>query len=611
MRPAQHWRLRGEIEGKCIVLSLAYGDNVLGSGIDADARVPQPTVSRRHATIRVLDSQLFIQDLGSKNGTYVNGVRVEEADLRAGDKVQVGEATFVVEALDADDVALAIPLDRRRPPAAQTIEEPITRSGGGSDERVRWLDLVLRLGELVLEPAVPELAPALHELQQALAARSILLVEWSGSGDPRVVQVVGDAASLSAIEDTGAAFALVHEIGTKKRTRRTFEVPGKESLVLAVGAAPERPTFGLAVVGASGTSNWAKTLTEVVLQFITHSHSERRTSKPGALKRDTPDLVFPEGYVVGGSDAMRSLYWQVRQFVRGDLPVLITGETGVGKEHIARILHASSPRREGPFQAINCAAVPAGLLEAELFGVERGAATGVTERPGQFQLARGGLLFLDEVSELPLDLQAKLLRVLQSMEVHAVGARRPVRVDVRIAAATNATPEDLLASGRLRRDLYYRIAGCTFHVPPLRERREDIPALVEHFMRHHAKECGRHILGMSVRALRALVEASWPGNVRELENEVRRLVYLCPEGLPIEAGMLPARVVASRSYLMAEPALATESDLRLQPRIDDLERALIAAALGRTGGNRSKAAALLGVSRDGLRMKMVRLGCGD
>jgi DNA-binding NtrC family response regulator len=607
-QPARRWRLHGQVEGRALVAVLALGENVVGSLPECDVYVPHPTVSRRHAVVRVNGSSTALADLGSKNGTYVNGVRISEAELQVGDKIQFGAVTFVAEVVEEDDVELAIPLDRRSAARPQPVEQPITQSGDGDTGAAGWLRFLLRIGDLVLEASAPDLEAALHELQRATGAGSVLLVEWSGIGEPRVIQVLGDGSCLYKIESARGAFALMHEVGTKKRARRSFEIPGDEPFVLAVSTAPGRPTLGLAVIGTSSLNVWSTLLAEIVLQLITHSHSERRSSPPRGRAHQGRELTFPEGYVVGRSGAMQALYAQMAQFADGDLPVLITGETGAGKEHIARTLHASSPRRQGPFQAINCAAVPAGLLEAELFGVERGAATGVTERPGQFQLARGGVLFLDEIGELPPELQAKLLRVLQLMEVHAVGARRPVRVDVRIVAATNTRPEELLATNRLRRDLYYRIAGCTFHVPPLRERREDIPPLVEHFVRHHANECGKRILGVSVRALRTMVEALWPGNVRELENEVRRLVYLCPEGMAIEAGMLSGRAATAVHPLADERALAAASDLRIQPRIDYIERALITAALRRTDGNRSRAADLLGVTRDGLRMKMVRLG---
>jgi transcriptional regulator with GAF, ATPase, and Fis domain len=325
--------------------------------------------------------------------------------------------------------------------------------------------------------------------------------------------------------------------------------------------------------------------------------------------RSREGLVFPPGYLPGRSPAMASLHAQMKPLVRGNLPVLVLGETGVGKECVARALHLSSTRHAGPFVAVNCAAIPADLLEAEMFGIARAVATGVAERAGKFQLADGGTLLLDEIGELPLPLQAKLLRALQQGEVQPVGGP-PVAVDVRVVAATNADLLRRTDDGSFRRDLYYRVAGYALQVPPLRERREDVPGLVESFVRVFVRETGRPVRGITARAMEALVSYAWPGNVRELEHEVRRLVYLCPEGEPIESAMLSP---ALRSTLA--PAAAAEEapadGLPLEAAIEQLERRLIREALARAGGNRSEAARRLGISRNGLALKMQRLGLGD
>lgn len=319
----------------------------------------------------------------------------------------------------------------------------------------------------------------------------------------------------------------------------------------------------------------------------------------------TAGLVFPETYVAGRSSAILELYAHMRALVRVDVPVLFLGETGVGKELVAHALHASSPRRNGPFVAVNCAAIPADLLEAEMFGISRGVATGVAERTGQFQLARGGTLFLDEIGDMPLALQAKLLRALQGGEVQPVGGA-PVRVDARVVTATNSDLDRKIQQGLFRRDLYYRVAGVALRVPSLRERREDIPELVQAFLDMFAREAGKPRPRISAEALRVLSGYAWPGNVRELEHEVRRLVHFCGEGETIDVGMLSPRVVVS-----PEPETnAPPRSLRLDANIEHLERRLIQATLARTRGNRSTAARVLGISRNGLAMKMDRLGLG-
>jgi transcriptional regulator with PAS, ATPase and Fis domain len=294
----------------------------------------------------------------------------------------------------------------------------------------------------------------------------------------------------------------------------------------------------------------------------------------------------------------------MRPLVQGDVPVLFLGETGVGKELLARILHDSSPRRQGPFVAVNCAAIPADLLEAEMFGIGKGVATGVAERRGKFQMAEGGTLLLDEIGDMPLPLQAKLLRALQEKEVQPVGGA-PVAVHIRVIAATNSDLPGRMEDGRFRSDLYFRIAGFALRVPPLRERPEDVPALVESFMRAFAREANKSFRGITVKALRALGEYSWPGNVRELEHEVRRLVYVCPEGQAIDSTLIAPHILEGRQEAAPVPGPDT---LELATHVRAVEKRLIQQALARANGNQTQAAKLLGISRNGLAIKMGQLG---
>jgi transcriptional regulator with PAS, ATPase and Fis domain len=341
---------------------------------------------------------------------------------------------------------------------------------------------------------------------------------------------------------------------------------------------------------------------------------------------------------------MRKIYDLMQTLAQGDLPILILGETGVGKEYLANILHDSSHRRRGPFVAINCAAIPSELLEAELFGIGEGVATGVTARKGRFQIAEGGTLFLDEIGDMSGDLQAKLLRALQEKEVHPVG-KTPVRVDVRVLGATNQELAQRIHDGSFRADLYYRLAGYVLEIPPLRDRKEDVPPLVEHFLRACATELKRSIRGLTVRALRMLTEYPWPGNVRELANEVRRAVYLCRDKRPIESSTLsktlrtyfeehdladepdsaggtspspnPAGHVALTTAhgTLDDTAATTGSDgppsisLDLDSLdLDQLEQRAIREALRRCDGNQVQAAKLLGITRQKLRRRMERMG---
>ncbi len=326
--------------------------------------------------------------------------------------------------------------------------------------------------------------------------------------------------------------------------------------------------------------------------------------------QDGYGLVFPADYHPGVSPLTMALYRQLRQLLTDDLAVLLVGETGVGKEHVAKTIHASCSRSKAPFVAINCAAIPAEMLEAELFGIGRGVATGVKERAGQFELAEGGVLFLDEIGEMAPALQAKLLRALQEKEIQPVG--KPARrLDVRVIAATNADLDQRMDTGLFRRDLFYRLAGHKIELPPLRRSKEDIPGLVEHFLRRFASQAGIRIRGVSAKALDLLVANPWPGNVRELQHEMHRLVGSSTDGQVIDSGMLAHRW---RDHPPDSPpdgppeSSRVGESLALEPKLRELEERLIREALRRSGGKRIEAAKLLEISRNGLAKKMKRLG---
>jgi len=308
--------------------------------------------------------------------------------------------------------------------------------------------------------------------------------------------------------------------------------------------------------------------------------------------------------VVGDSRAMRALMERLEAAAKTRMDVLLVDETGTGKELIARLIHDSAPR-PGPYVAINCAAIPSELLESALFGVQGRVATGVDPRIGLFERAAGGSILLDEIGELPSRLQPKLLRVLQEREVLPIGAATPRKIDVRVISATNRCLEALIATGEFRADLYYRLRGLEFHIPPLRERREDIPPLVLEFVRRAAAEHGKSIDGVSEAAMNVLVSRDWPGNVRELRTEVWRAVLACPAG-----GVLrPEHFDFARSSRVEpEEAAPQTRAATLRDHVDATEREHIAEALAAAGGNRSKAARLLGITRNGLALKMKRLG---
>ena len=326
--------------------------------------------------------------------------------------------------------------------------------------------------------------------------------------------------------------------------------------------------------------------------------------------------------LIGHSASMRAIYDVVARVADSPSTVLITGESGTGKELVAQALHRGSSRRDRPLIKVNCAAIPRDLVESELFGYEKGAFTGaVGAKPGRFELADGGTLLLDEIGEIPVEMQVKLLRALQESEFERVGGIKTIRVDVRLIAATNRDLQALIAEERFREDLFYRLNVVPIALPPLRDRREDIPLLVSHFIEKYDRRLGKRVERVDDEALDVLVHYAWPGNIRELENVMERSILFAdgpvvtvaqlPESLRDRAAA-PPRPVAPVGALgsMAAPSGASMKDIVRQAQ-SELERSLIVRALDETGGNVTRAARQLQISRKSLQVKMKELGLRD
>ena len=328
--------------------------------------------------------------------------------------------------------------------------------------------------------------------------------------------------------------------------------------------------------------------------------AENRVLKQEIQRREHPEAVRP----IGASRAFRDVLRMAETVAPTDSIVLIQGESGTGKEVVARYIHGLSGRRQDPFLSINCGALPEGLLESELFGHVKGSFTGaVRDHEGLFAAARGGSFFLDEIGEMTPAIQIKLLRVLQEREVTPVGGTQPVPVDVRLIAATNRDLEDDMKGGRFRSDLYYRLNVIAIHLPPLRDRKDDIPLLADAFLRRMAVDRGQPPKTIGADAMTAIMAYEWPGNVRELENALERAATLS-KGEEIAAAALPARVTEHRA-----PALAAERP-SANPPLDVVERAYIAWVLQSVGGNKTRAAEVLGIDPSTLYRKLARYESG-
>jgi two-component system, NtrC family, nitrogen regulation response regulator GlnG len=458
------------------------------------------------------------------------------------------------------------------------------------------------------------------------SVRWVLVKALEGAGH-RVVQVDGGRAALATLADQTVDLAFVD--------LRMLDLDGLSVLIQAREAGITTP---IVIVTAQNTmDNAIEAMKRGAYDYIAKPFNidevcavagralemSRLSTDLHRLERELRGRFEVGVAIVGNSLAMQEIYKTVGRVANTDATVLIQGESGTGKELIAKVIHYHSARWSGPFIAINCSAIPRELLESELFGHEKGAFTGATDqRPGKFELAQGGTVLLDEIADMPLELQAKLLRVLQEREVTRLGGREVVKVDCRILAATNQSLERAVKQQRFREDLFFRLNVVPMHVPPLRERRGDIPELINFFLAKINREMGTTIGALSHEARDLLLRHNWPGNVRELENTLVRAAVLA-------AG--PTLMPRDLALASQEPTPAMYGDMSLEEIvrlklkeyfrqtgdvepsdlyaliIERIERPLIELTLERTGGNQLQAAAILGINRNTLRKKIAAL----
>jgi nitrogen regulation protein NR(I) len=406
-------------------------------------------------------------------------------------------------------------------------------------------------------------------------------------------------------------------------------MPRLDGLGLLGRVAADYPDVPVIVITAHGSVDTAvAALKSGAFDYITKPFEQDELKKVIAKAARANDLERQNVHgvadgekppFVGQSQAMRQIHEIIGKVADSPSTVLITGESGTGKELVAQALHVGSSRRDKPLIKVNCAAIPKDLVESELFGYEKGAFTGaVGSKPGRFELADGGTLFLDEIGEVPVEMQVKLLRALQESEFERVGGIKTLRVDVRLIAATNRDLKALIADGKFREDLYYRLAVVPVSLPPLRDRKEDIPLLVQHFIEKYDRRLGKKVERLEDEALQLLLGYSWPGNIRELENLMERSV-LFADGSVILAASLPDSLrerapgtlvpIAAVGPLgaIAAPSGASMKEIVRQAQAE-LERDLIGRALEETGGNVTRAAKRLQISRKSLQIKMKELG---
>jgi DNA-binding NtrC family response regulator len=441
------------------------------------------------------------------------------------------------------------------------------------------------------------------------------------SGHPHIL----GPETVALIRGAGCATALALVVKSPAGLRIVETIAWSTAAATAAAAAPSEAIEHLPL-GTRGDEGWFLAIEprrdlEGFCTFATIRKLLALALSLEAYRRDEKqraalwpaDALDSDPECIWASEQMMEVLNTARRIAANPISVLITGETGTGKEMVARAIHRASDRADRPFLPFNCAAVPRDLLESQLFGHRKGAFTGADAGfPGVIRSAAGGTLFLDEIGEIGPEMQPKLLRFLETHEIHPLGEPHPVKVDVRVIAATNASVEQLMADGRFRGDLFYRLNVMRLSLPPLRERREEIPPLVQHYVRKYADEQRKGHLTLADDTLEYLVLFSWPGNVRQLANEVQRMVALAdPEGT-LTPSLLSPEIQASRRTIAATPAAEVEVrvalDQPLPAAVDMLEQVMVRRALDRTHGRVEEASRLLGISRKGLFLKRRRWG---
>jgi DNA-binding NtrC family response regulator len=434
------------------------------------------------------------------------------------------------------------------------------------------------------------------------------VVEYNLREDGYQVVTAGDGRSgLERFQESNVELVLTDV--------RMPEMDGIEVLTRIKAMQPDLPVI---VLTAHGTIDAAVEAMKVgAFDYLTKPFSRdqlkasvHKALELGALASENRQLRqivserFSFSNMIAGSRSMRAVTDTASRVAPGDTTVLLEGESGTGKELLAKAIHVNSGRSRGPFVTVNCAAIPENLLESELFGHRRGAFTGaVADRQGKFETANRGTIFLDEVGELPLLLQVKILRVIQEREVDKVGETRPIKVDVRVIAATNRDLEKMIADGGFREDLYYRLAVVSIRVPPLRERSDDIPLLVDHFLAKHAERLGRARPAVDKAVYSAFNLYAWPGNIRELENVIERALVLDRDAT-IGLDDLPERLRA-RGQRMGNLRIELPDE---GISLEDVERELLVAALEKHNWNQTRAAAYLNITRSTLLYRMQKFG---
>ncbi len=630
--------IAGPLEG--VTFNLLKLPVSLGRELDNQICIADISVSRHHCAVHREGHDVHsLHDLGSRNATYVNGLPIKEHKLKTGDRVRLGDSVLLyLDEADGDsatnvqfndtllDTKNTVLLRRASTEAEDAIAELAKSKPYLSSREAEELNALLKLSATLYAHRQSE-ALQQHVLQSLGAVipaerGAIVLIEdaadesaeaavqgWMRKADANASLQLSRTVIRQVLKEKAALLSNDIAVDQKLKTAESALLAQIRALLCAPLTVGDK-TLGVIYLdavtpGRKFDQDHLELLRAVASMTASALENLRRFTQLESENQRLKAEISGSHDMVGQAPKMRETYAFISKAAPTDATVLIRGESGTGKELAARALHNHSPRADKTFVAINCAALTESLLESELFGYEKGAFTGAnTQKKGKIEVAQGGTLFLDEIGEMAVNLQAKLLRVLQEREFERVGGTKPIKVDIRVVAATNRALEDAIKEGRFREDLFYRLNVITIKLPPLRERREDIKLLANHFTAKYAQRCKRTIRGITPDALNCLLNYDWPGNVREFENTIERAVVLgSSEMIGVED--LPENLISAKPVALAinQPTNDPASGKMLgklelgnfYDLINVAKKQLIIRAVETAKGNYTEAARLLDV----------------
>ena len=621
--------LAGPLEGG--VFNLSSSEASIGRDSSNHIHLNDTSVSRKHCCISQDGDRFLLCDLESMNGTFVNDVPVRERMLSEGDRVKIGGTLFLFilreiepnptsSKTQYDDgravTSTTVVLHIDKPPylhpqdmkSAIPVSERLARDLNALLQVSATINQIRRLGELrekllqlIFDVLPAERGAILLDKDFFDLSDHLYFADRTGGREPfKLSRTVIDRVRAECVA------ILSNDVAENALFRASSLTISHIRSLLVIPIQLDKRQLGIIYLDSSNPEtkfdeNHLKLISAIAALSAVAFDNVRHLEWLANETRRLRDEISLNHDMIGESEPMRAVYQMIAKVAPSDSTILIRGENGTGKELAAREIHQKSPRKDQPFIPINCAGLSESLLDSDLFGHEKGAFTGaVTEKKGKLELANGGTVFLDELGEMPLPLQAKLLRVLQTREFERGGGRRTTKVDIRLIAATNRDLEAAIKTGEFRQDLLYRLNVISFRMPELKDRRDDIPLLAHYFAMKYAQRCKRPVRGLSPQARALLVNYDWPGNVRELENAIERAVVLgttdtiLPEDLPetLHEGIQPANIQETKYHAATREA----------------KRTLILQKLEQTGGNYTQAAKLLDIHPSNLHRLIRNLG---